>query len=278
MQLDCVVFDFDGTLTDVERHAPPFHAASREALAGVLGCGLGEVERLWDEVEAEHRIAPPEMGWMVDGHVVGPARGDPYLIANAIVRAILERHGVSDPGPRVFEVHRAAYERVEPPFRDDACWAVDQAVSRGAAVHVVTNSNTTTVAARLDGLGLRHRDRVVVRGHARKFVIGAPAQADSRFDALPESVMARGLGRPMLLRRGPYFDVLRQLWNGGGTAETTLVVGDLFELDLAMPSALGCAVHLVTRPTTMAHEREAALSAGRGGAGARLGEVIDRLG
>ncbi len=277
MQVDCVVFDFDGTLTDVERHAPAFHAATREALAEQWACGLAEVEQLWSEVDAEQRHGPAELGWVYDGRVVGPARGDPYLIANTIVRTIAERRGVPEPAPLVFHVHRLAYERVAPPFRHDARRVLDEAVARGVRVQVVTNSDTSTVAARLDGLGLTYRDRVVVRGHARKFVVGDPQERDARFEVLPESLTVPGLGRPVWLRRGPYFDVLRQMWGETGRADRTLVVGDLFELDLAMPAALGCAVHLITRPTTLAHERAAALSAERGGAGDVLGGVIERL-
>lgn len=268
MTFRCVVFDFDGTLTDVERHAPDFHEASKEALAAVLGFGLPEVRRLWDEVDNEHRLGPVELGWVYDGRVVGPARGDPYLVANTVVRVILERYGFEDPGPTVFEVHKAAYMRVAPPFRQEAGRMLEAAVSLAANVFVVTNSHTDTVASRLDALALGCRSRIGVRGNARKFIVGPPSTADERFDALPEALSVQGLQRPILLHRGAYFDVLRSVWEASESGpETTLVIGDLFELDLAMPSALGCAVHLVTRPSTLEHERNAALQAVRGGAG-----------
>lgn len=278
-RIDCAIFDFDGTLTDVELHARPFHAASKEELARVLGCGVGSVERDWREIDEEHAAGSAELGWLVDGQIVGPARGDPYLISNAIVRAVLERHGVDNPGPLVFDVHRAAYLRTPPPFRTDAKEALDFAWQSGAKVAVVTNSSTETVAARLDELGLAWRNELGLVGHARKFVIGAPAHADGRFDALPHQIFVRGLSRPILLERGAYFDVLVSVWKGVGGPQSTLIVGDLYELDLAMPAALGCAVHLVTRPSTMVHERNAALAESRGSASDVLaGAVIQRLG
>lgn len=49
--------------------------------------------------------------------------------------------------------------------------------------------------------------------------------------------------------------------NGGRATATrpaeTLVVGDVFELDLALPAAPGCAVHLSEGPRTLDCERRA---------------------
>ena len=42
----------------------------------------------------------------------------------------------------------------------------------------------------------------------------------------------------------------------------TLVCGDIYEMDLAMPQTLGAAVHLVVRPSTRAWERDAAQAFG----------------
>ncbi len=90
------------------------------------------------------------------------------------------------------------------------------------------------------------------------------------------------LKRDVLLRRPSYFDVLAGIWGDDATAPgDTLVCGDVWELDLAMPAALGCQAHLVTRSApyaTYEHERRAAEAMGaRGGVSAGLRAVLDRV-
>jgi hypothetical protein len=142
----------------------------------------------------------------------------------------------------------------------------------------VTNSDPRIVARRLASLACRGGEKVVVRGGAGKFSICASASADARFEALPEIVEWPEVGRPVLLRRGRYFDVLREIWDESATdPDSTLVVGDIFELDLAMPAMLGAHVHLLTRPSTMPHEERLARRLARGGVGPRLSAVLDRV-
>lgn len=280
-RIAAVVFDFDGTLTDADRHAAPFQAATRRELARRLALDPERLGLWWREAEGELRAGPPDRPACPHGLPVAPALGDPYLTANTVVRTIVERRGLA-PGPGgasavVAEVHDAAYASVRPPLREQARAVLDGVVERGRRVFVVTNSRTDSVSSRLDELGLAHRSAVEVRGDARKLVLGPPREPSPLFDALPESTAAGGLTRPVLLRRGCYFDALRLAWEAaGGSPASTLVCGDLFELDLAMPAALGCHVHLALRASTLAHERAAALAAERGGAGSLL-DVLTRL-
>jgi hypothetical protein len=55
-------------------------------------------------------------------------------------------------------------------------------------------------------------------------------------------------------------------------------VGDNFELDLAMPAALGAHVHLVLRASTPPHEERLARAMARGDASPGLGAVLERIG
>jgi hypothetical protein len=72
--------------------------------------------------------------------------------------------------------------------------------------------------------------------------------------------------------------VLRGAWDETGTGpDSTLVVGDVFELDLAMPAALGTHAQLVIRAGTMFHERQLAQKLARGEADERLAAVLDRI-
>jgi hypothetical protein len=108
-------------------------------------------------------------------------------------------------------------------------------------------------------------------------MLAAPEKSDARFDRVPDTQHVDGLARPILLKRGRYFDVLRQLWDEtGARPERTLVCGDIYELDLALPAALGACVHMVGRPSTPSYEREAVSRAG-GTFSIELSGVLARL-
>src|SRR5438105_2748738 len=87
--------------------------------------------------------------------------------------------------------------------------------------------------------------------------------------------------RPLPCWRGSrYFDALCRAL-GEDAFEDTLVCGDVWELDLAMPAMLGCSVHLITRQSpfhTYQYERDAAAAlGGRGGIGDELSSLLTRL-
>ena len=277
-----VVLDFDGTLTDADAHAPAFFAASERALARRLGWTDAEARRAWaSALDAVMRL-PDDAAWIVDGRGVCPARVDPYVIANGATRLLLAGQDPDvDPealDAAVVEVHREAYDASPPSLRGDARRVIDDLAASGRHVRVVSNSRTEAVESRLDALGLTSRLPNLVRGHAGKFMVCDAGTPDARFAALPETV-AGGIGaRPLYLRRGRYFDVLRSIWaETESDPATTLVIGDVFELDLAMPAALGARVHLVQRAGTMRHEERLARAAERGGVSATLSEGLARL-
>ena len=276
------VLDFDGTLTDAAAHAPAFHEASRRELARQLGWDDSTLEPEWQRARAIVAGLPASAAWIVDGRGVCPAAADPYLIANGVAQLLLSEHrpglGAAALTATVLEVHRAAYRCVPPPFRPEAREVLEGLCARGGHICVVTNSHTQAVAGMLDALSFRGRSQVIVRGDAGKFSVCDCAAADARFEALPAVVEWPGVGRPIHLRRGRYFDLLRATWYETGTdPAATLVVGDVFELDLAMPAVLGAHVHLVTRPDTAPHEERLARSLARGDAAPRLTAVLERI-
>ncbi len=276
-----VVLDFDGTLTDADAHAPAFVDESRRALAARLGWDEPTQRREWGRAAALVTVLPPEAAWEVDGVGACPANADPYVTANGVVRRLLAAHAglagaaLSD---AVLDVHRTAYERVAPGFRAGARETLEALSGAGPRVSVVTNSRTGTVERLLDSLDLPRRGEVLVRGDAAKFSVGTDGTADPRLAALPEALEWPELARPVRLRRGRYFGVLEHLWRETGSgADGTLVVGDNFELDLAMPAALGAHVHLVLRASTMPHEERLARAMARGDAAPGLGAVLERI-
>jgi phosphoglycolate phosphatase-like HAD superfamily hydrolase len=277
-----VVLDFDGTLTDAEAHAPGFHESSTRALVRFLGGDEAELRRERERERAALSPFDPTVSWMVDGYRACPAAADPYLVANLVARKVIARRrpDLDDRAlvAAVLDVHHAAYANAPPPFKGDAHDLLEELSGRGWLVFIVTNSHTAIVSALLDALDFRGRDRVRVAGGADKFLVCGPVRPDPRFDSLPETVDWPEVGGPVHVRRGRYFDVLRGIWDETGVIPlATLVVGDIVELDLAMPSLLGSRVHLVTRASTMPHEIRLAHRLPRGGASPALGAIVERM-
>ncbi len=276
--LRCIVLDFDGTFTDVEREAEPYVAAYRADLAARYG---QVVERRWDELWG--RIAEqPECGWKIDGRVVAPALADPYIRSTVTADALLSQEGLEpDPVRRrelLSSLYRTHYRKADVVFRPDARPTLERLLASGTPIFVVSNSETDAVRAKLGQLGAVGGDRLVVFGGARKYLVAESGRADERFERLPTEVRVAGLERPLLPRRGHYHEVLSRVWEAAGAGpESTFVCGDIYELDLLLPGALGARVHLLARPTTPAFERRAVRALHGGSVGERLGSLLDAL-
>jgi len=272
---ECIVLDFDGTFTRVEEEAVPFEEAFRRG----LGERFPEVAARWDRARDEVERSPDRYGREHDGLVVAPSHADPYVRCAAIGQILLDEAGVRR-GERteiLDALHRAAYPLCHTVFRPEAGAVLGALAATSIPTFVVTNSATHQVEAKLQAL-TAGRGAIVVRGDARKFVLHEPDRRDPAFDALPEHIAVSGLERPIYLRRGHYFEALRRIWDETGAGpERTLVCGDIFELDLAMPAHLGAQVHLVTRPTTPDYERRAVRAMIGGSTSADLGGLLARL-
>jgi phosphoglycolate phosphatase-like HAD superfamily hydrolase len=281
MAIRCVVLDFDGTFTDAAAEGAPFVQHFRRRLSEELGRDV--MEAGWAEVEAGVLASNEEHGWEVGGRVVAPATADPYLLANFVARRLCDRLGVmTDKAERaklLDALYREAYAQVGMAFKPEAKEVLEALLETGLPVHVVTNAHTDTVEAKLTKLAPRGRERLRVSGDARKFLIEPPTTSDAIFEAVPETVQVAALVRPIHLRRGRYYDALRRIWNETDTSpETTLVAGDIYELDLAMPAALGAHVQLVARANTLEYERRGIAALGsRGGMDPSLRAILPRL-
>lgn len=256
-----LVLDFDGTMTDAEAEGRPFRDGYLEDLAALTGrqAGDAEITALADEVEAELLLAPASHPFLWMGRPVAPATVDPYLRMVPIAHRILDRFGVIpgavDRGRLLGSVlYKYNYAKTlgRPVFRAGA-GEVLRALG-GTESWIVTNSDTHAVAGKVAALD-REAPGVAwltsrVRGHARKFDV------DDAWVGVAAELALPGLDRPVLLRRKSYHDILKVILDAAGaTFADLVVVGDIFELDLAMPLALGARVGLVGSDRTPGYER-----------------------
>ena len=256
-----LVLDFDGTMTDAEAEGRPFRDGYLEDLCVLVGKAPGdpEVMAIAEEVEAELIGAPASHPFLWMGRAVAPATVDPYLRMVPIAHRILDKFGVipdaTDRGRLLGNVlYKYNYAKTlgHPVFRPGAGDALRALTDRDA--WIVTNSDTHAVAGKIAALD-REASGVAwltsrVRGHARKFDV------DDAWTGVDGEMTIPDLDRPVLLRRRSYHAILRAILDAADTGFPNLVViGDIFELDLAMPLALGARVGLVTSPHTPAYER-----------------------
>ncbi len=256
-----LVLDFDGTMTDAEAEGRPFRDGYLEDLAALTGRPAGdpEITAIADEVEAELMRAPASHPFLWMGRAVAPATVDPYLRMVPIAHRILDRFdalpGATDRGRLLGSVlYKYNYAKTlgHPVFRAGA-GEVLRALA-GTDTWIVTNSDTHAVAGKVSALD-RETSGVAwltsrVRGYARKFDV------DDAWTGVDAELAVPGLDRPVLLRRRMYHDILRAIVDAAGATFADLVViGDIFELDLAMPLSLGARVGLVTSDRTPPYER-----------------------
>ncbi len=256
-----LVLDFDGTMTDAEAEGRPFRDGYLEDLALLVGLAAddAEVRAIAEQVEAEIAAAPAAHPFLWMGRPVAPATVDPYLRMVPIAHRILDRYGAipraEDRGRLLGSVlYKYNYAKTlgHPVFRSGA-GAMLKSLD-GTRTWIVTNSDTHAVAGKIAALD-REAPGVAwltsrVRGFARKFDV------DDSWTGAPGEMTIPGLERSVLLRRRSYFDILTEvLAEAGSSFEELVVIGDIFELDLAMPLALGARVGLVASARTPDYER-----------------------
>lgn len=245
-----LVLDFDGTMTDAEREGAPFRQGYLEDIAALVDRPYAEVDALARGFEAEVAADPGAHGWLFLDRIVAPATVDPYLRIMPVARKVLDhygRFGDSVDRSRLLDaiLYKYNYQKTMDVPRDGAAELLRGL--EGSPVYIVTNSHTDAVQRKVRAMGaepdggnalewLAQR----VTGRAKKYFI------DDDFTDVPAELRLPGLERPVLLRRRHYYDVLEGLRVAQGAAwSDVLVVGDIFELDLALPLAMGARVALM---------------------------------
>jgi hypothetical protein len=190
-----------------------------------------------------------------------------------------------------------AYDAALAPWREEALDTFSRLVEHGVQLHFVSNTSTAFISWRLRDLFGDHNPvtaKISVQSDAGKFRIcelnwddqaAVSAEAKRRFQSLPVAYGEKPIPeteRPIYLRRGAYFEAICRVLDGDFDALTnTVFCGDIWEMDLAMPYALGAKVHLLDRAApfdTCPYERRALVGYGdRGKTSADLSGLLDWL-
>ena len=287
-----IVLDFDGTCTQIP---PIFESYLDLYCKGLNESGLNVTPSEWRDAQAIVRQHSPKAGWTLAGCPSAPAAGDPYVLADEAARLILRRRGATILVPP--SVHARAYDTALAPWRDEARDTFSRLADHGVHLHFVSNSSTTFISRRLRDLfgdGNPVTANISVQSDAGKFRIcelnwddqaAVSVEAKRRFQALPVAYGEKLLTeteRPIYLRRAAYFEAINRVLAGDFDALTnTVFCGDTWEMDLAMPYALGAKVHLLDRATpfeTYRYEKQALAGCGdRGKTSADLSGLFDWL-
>jgi phosphoserine phosphatase len=260
MAIRYVVLDFDGTCTQIEAVHAGFLAGYLAILEAANGSAPDALKPAWEAAKAEVQAASPNAGWTLFGAPsTAPAAADPYILADEASKLLL-RAGAIQQVPA--DAYTRAYAANPAPWRPEVPDVLAALVKRGLKVGFISNSERSAIQTRLTDLlnaNRKLRGKLVVHGDAAKFKLqeiplgarGPGATYRAQFEKLDGAVRADGTTRPIYLRRGSYFDALCGLWSDlgakGYAIAETIVCGDIWDLDLAMPKALGAAVHLVRR-------------------------------
>ncbi len=265
-----LILDFDGTLTDVEEEGVPFTEGYLRDLAALTGSSLEQIRELHARFQAEILGDPTRYAWVMNGLAVAPATVDPYLRIKPIAAMILDELGIVLPTrfrENLFSdiLYRDNYRLTRTAFRAGAVELLTEVFTQEMPAAIVTNSHTDAVLSKLLVLaGLySSKDEALfaerlfgfwrerVYGGAKKYVVDN--NGDSGTTKLEFKLS--GLDRPIFCKRPHYFDLLQRLRSERGLVWADfLVVGDIFELDLALPLILGANVALMRSPTTPSYE------------------------
>lgn len=282
-EVKCVVFDFDGTLTDPGAEAALFEALYREKLAAAT---TPLVLAHWSAAANQVDTAPETHGLMIGRVIAAPGDADPYVRCFTLTQLLDKELKLASSYEALQQVAVECYQAVysemtahhwsNAMFRADAAACLSALRELDIQLWVVSNADVRLVEKRLAALWGSPPLRVV--GNAQKHCIGPSRNADPALLAISEDTFLPGLARPLKLQRGLYFDALRKVWSESQVGPSdTLVVGDIYEMDLALPAALGASVHLIQNGRTRQPYLDALRGLqGRGGFSRDLRAVVTR--
>ncbi len=240
-----ILSDFDGVWTNQGQEAKHIERFTCAEIARVTGEPLDAVRHAFDDYIEALRRTPQDYGWAPNGRISAYVDEDPLLTTNSVFLVIMR--ALDETSKRWGQAIRAAgFEALEafadhcflgatkifrrdhdPIMVEAAAETMRALLAKGAEVVVVSNSRSDKLIAWLGDVGIDAGEgpghEVRVRGNAKKWAL-----SDAQAEAAPCIEVA---GRRVYVDR-PFYDAVF-------TQEAPdLVIGDVFSLDLALPSVL----------------------------------------
>lgn len=274
-----LIFDYDGTLTDIEESTKDWQEKYPIVCADKLGTSHEYMKARFDEFKDYFRDRPSR-GFFIGGYDSAPANSDPYLRLQSIALELIKgakeaRYEFSVPEDETkflvetyVEANKISNDKVH--LREGAQSLLEKLKTQ-CNIAIVTNSNEDKVKSGLESIS---QEDIPVFGNAKKLFVDNSIESlgDFRYDSniftpslnvanlLPDSIIFRhGDGgyfpRDVHVRRRGYFNILKDLAKDDFRSGNTTVIGDIFELDLALPLSLGYKAIQIDNGSAPAHER-----------------------
>jgi len=222
-----LLIDFDGSVTILDSSFDSFQKSFEGEFVGATGINPDKLHGLLG-VAKRRIIEDPSRGWERNGVVVAPATADPYILNTIAHQDVCDGLGLSKTNRDEIldNCFRNAYSRNSVEFKEGIEQFLEN-VQKRYEVSFITNSPTEHVQRELGEIGFSH---IPVFGGAQKYTV------NQENDEVPRSIALPGFPRPVMLRRETYLNILK---DRGSPPENTTVLGDIYEMDLALPDYLG---------------------------------------
>ena len=273
MNIDLVICDFDGTLTNLEEEAKLFFEGYKEDLAKDLQIPPKKLQEQW--VLASNLLEKNinGTGWNINGNIVAPAHASPFIYALAIAEIILneEKKFLGEERQETLQKYfDNNYKKTKTCFKPETDNFLTEA-QKEFNLYIITNSDPEAVRKKISEQLTNHTD-IPIKGNAKKHVL-TPEWLE-----VPDYTEKQGFNRPLFLRRQIYWKILQETMKEKSTTPNrTVVIGDSYELDLLLPEHKKMNIILTPNALTPRFEEEAVKNYERGQVAKNLYEAIYQI-
>jgi hypothetical protein len=270
MNINSIVMDFDGTCTQIPLIYEAFLEQYLQGLNETVFVKSPVTKDEWDNVEKLVRSHSPEAAWTITTTPSAPAAADPYILSLECAKYLLRSKNLPMDIPGT--VYGNAATNHPAPWREEAKEVFNELLRHDINIIIMSNTSSVTITKRLQEL-FSSEDLpkgVSVKSGAQKYCIAEldwdssiPKDTRKKFHSLPVVDSHPSIDRPVYIRRGMYFESICNAFNNDlKDLDKMVFCGDIWEMDLAMPYALGAKIHLIERAEpfpTYDFERKATL-------------------
>ncbi|MCR4327638.1 MAG: hypothetical protein NUV46_03595 [Nanoarchaeota archaeon] len=251
-----LMLDFDGTLTDIEEETKEFQEIYPILFLEKFGLKKSKYLPIFNEIKEELK-SDEKKGFILNGQDVLPVSSDPYILTQATSQEMIKREKllVEDETKTIIGLFGETLKKIPKQNahyregKEKTKEFLDKTMRKYNLVFV-TNSQRGKVEHYLKELGSDYFCNISVIGNAKKLFV------NPNFDEVPESFTPPNFKREVLLRRDNYYGILKFLSLGIFSNKNTKVIGDIYELDLALPDYLGYDVIQMENGYSKKHERD----------------------